>query len=188
MSARPDFSASELVRSAYAFAASAHEGPGRGGGTEIEHPLAVAEALLGAGFDDEVVAAALLHDVVEDTGGGLGEISERFGARVCDLVQTMTEDESIEPYAARKDEHRRRVLAGGRDPASIYLADKLARTGSYLARDERPDPDRLAHYRRTLELFGDSGLRLPFVDEVRRRIERLESTGGDEANGEVDGR
>src|SRR4028119_1370789 len=63
----PDFIAGrELVTRAYEVACRAHHGPEREGDTDIEHPTAVARLLDGAGFGDEIVAAALLHDVVED--------------------------------------------------------------------------------------------------------------------------
>jgi guanosine-3',5'-bis(diphosphate) 3'-pyrophosphohydrolase len=166
---------SELCRSAYRFASDAH---GSEGGTDFSHPNAVAELLGREGFPDEAIAAALLHDVVEDTGHGLDEIGERFGPEVCRLVDAMTEDARIEPYEARKDEHRRRVLAESPTAAAIYAADKLARVRGLHADSEPTDPRRLAHYRATLELFRAERPDLPFLDELEAELPELEGMGG----------
>jgi (p)ppGpp synthase/HD superfamily hydrolase len=92
----------------------------------IHHPVAVAELLAANGFDEETVVAALLHDVVEDSETSIEDVRDRFGPRVAELVAALTEDESIEPYERRKDEHRRHVEAAGGDALAIYAADKLS--------------------------------------------------------------
>ena len=122
--ARERFS-SPLLHGALAFAIEAHQSP-TAGETQVSHPVAVAGLLQDAGCAEEVVAAGLLHDVVEDTPFTLEEIKGRFGEPVSVLVAAMTEDEGIEAYGLRKEEHRRRVgLRSGRT-AAIYAADKLA--------------------------------------------------------------
>ena len=125
----PRFAArSGLVAEAYRLAADAHEGQRRkdDGTPYITHPVAVAELLHDAGFDDEVVAAALLHDVVEDTEMDRDEIAERFGDRVAELVGALSEDDGIQDYEDRKREHREQVAESGRDAIAIYIADKLS--------------------------------------------------------------
>lgn len=120
---------SALVEAAMELARAAHAGQRRKdyGTPYVSHPVSVAEVLAGAGIDDEeVLAAALLHDVVEDTELSSEEIAERFGERVADMVLALTDDESIRDYERRKAEHRARVEAAGPDAASIYVADKLA--------------------------------------------------------------
>jgi len=96
-----------------------------GGRPYIDHPVAVAELLAGKGFGEEVLAAALLHDVVEDSEIEPVEVRERFGAEVAKLVEALTEDETIEPYEERKEEHRQRVAEAGTEALAIYTADKL---------------------------------------------------------------
>ena len=120
---------SELIRDALDLADRAHAGQirnGSGGMAYIHHPVAVAELLAEHGYGEETVAAALLHDVVEDSETSVEEIAARFGPAVAGLVATMTDDESIEPYERRKDEHRGRVEAAGGDALAIYAADKLS--------------------------------------------------------------
>jgi GTP diphosphokinase / guanosine-3',5'-bis(diphosphate) 3'-diphosphatase len=169
----PDIaSRSPLIEGAYRMAHDAHHGPRSDGDTEIDHPLAVAELLSEIGCDDRVVAAALLHDVVEDTSADTAEIEERFGPEVARLVEAMTENDRIEPYEARKAEHRRRVTRD-RNVAAIYAADKLAG-----AREMREHPDevpdaRLHHYLATLALLGRTHPDLPFLGELHRELERI---------------
>jgi guanosine-3',5'-bis(diphosphate) 3'-pyrophosphohydrolase len=119
---------SGLVRDALEAARAAHAGQFRNGAKRIpyiDHPVAVAERLARHGFSDEVLAAALLHDVVEDSETEVDELRARFGDPVADLVATMTEDETIDDYEARKAEHRRRVAEAGVEAQAIYAADKL---------------------------------------------------------------
>jgi (p)ppGpp synthase/HD superfamily hydrolase len=91
----------------------------------FDHVLRVAAVLREAGFDDEVVAAALLHDTAEHTALELEDIRSRFGERIGALVEAMSDREEIEDWEQRKAEHRERVSAAGRDAVAIYAADKL---------------------------------------------------------------
>ena len=166
---------SNLLRGAYEFARGAHHGPRREGETNIDHPVAVAELLSRAGFGEQVVAAALLHDVVEDTATPTEEVRSRFGPAVGDLVREMTENEAIRDYRERKAEHRERVA---RDPrvAAIYTADKLANSrdkdGSKIASEQ------LEHYLQTLLTLDRGRPELPFLGPLRRELQRLVAERG----------
>ena len=84
----------ELVSEAIAFAVKAHDGMRRkkSEAPYILHPMEAA-VIVGTMTDDQnVIAAAALHDVVEDAGITLQEIKERFGKRVWELVSSETED------------------------------------------------------------------------------------------------
>lgn len=180
MAEPPEFVAGrDLISRAYAHALHAHHGPADREGTDIEHPTAVAALLDASGFGEEVVAAAFLHEVVEDTSEGLERIREEFGAEVCGLVEAMTEDEAIEPYEARKAEHRQRVLGAGAAPASIYAADKLARVRAYAESGEEVDEQRLDHYWDTLQLFAGRRPELPFLSELAAELPELEPADSD---------
>lgn len=120
---------SPLVGEAFELAQTAHAGQirnGSGGRPYIEHPLAVGEQLAAHGCSDPVLAAALLHDVVEESEIEVEQIRERFGDQVADLVAALTDAEEIESYTRRKQVHRGDVEAAGRDALAIYAADKLA--------------------------------------------------------------
>lgn len=127
---RPAFIAGPgLASEAYEFAARAHQGQDRkgDGSSYIRHPVEVARLLHREGVDDEVtMAAAFLHDVVEDSDTTLDEIRDGFGDEVTEIVEAMTEDKSIEPYKERKEHHREQVAEFGAGAVRIYAADKLA--------------------------------------------------------------
>jgi GTP diphosphokinase / guanosine-3',5'-bis(diphosphate) 3'-diphosphatase len=167
----PFITESELLVDAYELACWAHEGDASQGDTEIGHPLAVAELLDAEGFDNQVVAAALLHDVVEDTAVDLDSISERFGPGISELVAEMTEDESIESYPQRKAEHRERV-SRDRRAAAIYAADKLASARTLDAADA--PGEKLEHYRATLRKLREEHPDLPFLEELESELAAID--------------
>ncbi len=119
---------SDLVREALTTAQRAHAGQlrrGSDGRPYIDHPVAVADLLVRERQGDEVLAAALLHDVIEKSDTDLAAVRERFGEVVATLVEAMTEDESIPTYEDRKEEHRRRVADSEPAALAIFAADKL---------------------------------------------------------------
>jgi (p)ppGpp synthase/HD superfamily hydrolase len=123
---------SDLIRGALETASRAHSGQIRNascGRPYIDHPVAVAERLLELDCSEEVLAAALLHDVVEDTELTNEDVLRAGGERVAELVEALTDDPSIDPYELRKREHRRRVEESGVDALAIYGADKLVNVG-----------------------------------------------------------
>jgi (p)ppGpp synthase/HD superfamily hydrolase len=68
----------------------------------ILHPLEVAELLSSSGYDDDLVTAGVLHDLVENTDATIAEVRERFGDPVARLVAAATEDTTITAYGAPK--------------------------------------------------------------------------------------
>jgi (p)ppGpp synthase/HD superfamily hydrolase len=76
------------------YATIMHQGKVRkfGGRPYIFHPLEVAQILSTMTDDEEVITAGILHDIVEDTDGTLGEIEKRFGKRVADIVAADSEN------------------------------------------------------------------------------------------------
>ena len=123
-----------LLTEAVVFAARAHAGQARKG-TDVPyivHPMEAAAVCAGLTDDQEVLAAAVLHDVVEDAGVTVGEIEERFGGRVAAIVAGESEDkrESLPPaqtWKLRKledIEHLKR--AGDVGVRMVCLGDKLS--------------------------------------------------------------
>src|SRR3954462_1081604 len=64
----------------------------------ILHPLEVAELLSSSGYGDDVVTAAVLHDLVENTSATIDDVGDRFGDAVARLVAAVTEDPAIADY------------------------------------------------------------------------------------------
>jgi (p)ppGpp synthase/HD superfamily hydrolase len=166
----PDFvERSALLGRAYRFARAAHEGSRSRDDTTIDHPVAVAR-LVREHADDEIVAVALLHDVLEATTVSREELEEQFGARIAGLVAQLSEDAAVEDYAERKALLRAQVTDAGEDAALIFAADKLARLEVLDATQGSLEPARLAHYRETLALLSNAYPELPLIAELRHAL------------------
>jgi guanosine-3',5'-bis(diphosphate) 3'-pyrophosphohydrolase len=178
---------SPLVRAAYEKASAAHAGQirnGSGGLPYIEHPVAVAARLERHGYGDDVLAAALLHDVVEDSTTTVEELREEFGDRVAELVAALSDDASIEDYRERKDEHRSRVRRFDGDSFAIYGSDKLTNSSTLRLALEREGDSVRAEFRvpleMKLEVWEDDAVmlrreapELPFLDELDEALSLL---------------
>ncbi len=169
----PDQSA--VVRRAYFFAEQAHFGQVRRSGEEyVTHPLAVAGILADMHMDHQSLMAAMLHDVIEDTGIPKSAIREQFGPTVAELVDgvsklTQMEFDSMEERQA--ENFQKMALAMARDIRVILvkLADRLhnMRTLGVLQTDKAR---RIA--RETLEIYAPIAMRLG-MNSVRVEFEDL---------------
>ncbi|HUR85139.1 MAG TPA: HD domain-containing protein [Solirubrobacteraceae bacterium] len=167
--------ASGLEASALEYAEACHAGQRRDsdGAPFIEHPVEVARLLREAGCSQDVVAAGLLHDVVEDTVVTLDDVRARFGANVAALVAAVTDDPGLAGYRQRKRGLREQVREAGGDAALLFAADKISRARE-LADDDRPDrPQRLEHYRASLGMLEHVAPHHPLV---RRLADELAGT------------
>jgi guanosine-3',5'-bis(diphosphate) 3'-pyrophosphohydrolase len=178
---------SPLVRSALEQARSDHAGQvrnGSGGMPYVEHPMTVAARLDEQGYRDEVLAAALLHDVIEDSDATLDGLREKFGEEVAGLVGALTDDESIDSYRERKAEHRERVAAAAGEAMAIYGADKLTNVITLRAayedegdsiRGEFKVPVELKTeiWEADLALLREKAPELPFLDDLEAELSRF---------------
>ncbi|MDR1530499.1 MAG: bifunctional (p)ppGpp synthetase/guanosine-3',5'-bis(diphosphate) 3'-pyrophosphohydrolase [Burkholderiales bacterium] len=120
-----------LVERAFRFAEKAHEGQRRlSGDPYITHPLAVASTLAGWQLDAQALAAALLHDVLEDTGARKEKLNEEFGSVVAELVSAVSKLDKLEFSSykeAQAENFRKMLLAMARDVRVILikLADRF---------------------------------------------------------------
>jgi guanosine-3',5'-bis(diphosphate) 3'-pyrophosphohydrolase len=181
---------SPLVRAALAQAREDHAGQvrnGAGGMPYIEHPMRVAELLDEHGYREEVLAAALLHDVVEDSETDLDELREKFGDEVAGLVGALTDDQSIESYRERKAEHRERVAAADTEALAIYAADKLTNTSTLNAAYEDEGEAVREEFKVPLELkleiweldfalLREKAPELPFLDALEGALSALRAS------------
>lgn len=129
----------KLFNDALMFALKAHDGVSRKSSSIpfILHPMEVATIVSSIVEDQEIMAAALLHDTVEDAEVSLKEIEEKFGRRVCELVASETEDKLRdmlpEDSWQKRKEDSLLILKNTKDPAIkiLWLADKLANMRSF---------------------------------------------------------
>jgi GTP diphosphokinase / guanosine-3',5'-bis(diphosphate) 3'-diphosphatase len=175
----------KLVERAYKFAKQAHHGQKRRSGEPyITHPLAVAKTLLHLGMSDEMAAAALLHDVVEDTDTKHEEIESEFGVEVADLVKSLTAlrqvdfstysnpEEAEEAKNHAKNENLRQLFLSMSEDVRVViikLADRLhnMETIKSLSTEHQQRVSR-----ETLNIFAPLALRLG-MGEIKGRLEDL---------------
>ena len=142
---------------AFDFAVQSHDGMLRKGTNlpYLVHPAEVTAIAAAMTDDEDVLCAAVLHDVMEDCGVTFEAIEFRFGARVAQLVESETQPHGGDPHAtwdARKTAAVARIAAGSRETKIIALSDKLSNM-----RAIRRDYDR--HGDRLFERFHQHDMR-----------------------------
>ncbi len=172
----------EVIERACAFADSAHRGQTRASGEPyVQHALAVAHILAELGLDPETLVAAILHDVVEDTGITLDDLKREFGPRIAVLVDGVTKMKVIQVFRgdtssahreqAQAESLRKMLLAMAEDVrvVLIKLADRLhnMRTLAALPADKQ---QRIA--RETMDIYAPLANRLG-IWQVKWELEDL---------------
>jgi (p)ppGpp synthase/HD superfamily hydrolase len=152
------------VTKAACFAAEAHVGQTRKGGAKapyVNHLAEVAASVAEAteGRDADLVAAAWLHDVVEDCGTAPDDLALRFGAAVADLVLEVTDDMDL-PKEKRRQRQVETVATKSRRARLLKLADKVSNVTAVV--DSPPadwSRDELKDYLRWAAKVVDAGCR-----------------------------
>jgi (p)ppGpp synthase/HD superfamily hydrolase len=181
-----------MIDRAIELAAEAHQGQVRKG-TDIpyiSHPYAVGMMLAASGCDEEVVAAGILHDTVEDTHVTLEQLREQFGERVASIVEGCSEPDKWQGWEERKQHTLAYLPTAPREIRLVSLADKLHNARSILAdvhasgegawsRFKRGRAQQEWYYRGLVEALcvprrGEEPL--PFCDEFRRVVDELFGT------------
>lgn len=139
----------DVLNNAITFAAQAHNGSYRKG-TKIPyilHPMEAAAIVGGMTEDTEIIAAAVLHDTVEDTSATIDQIRDLFGERVAELVAAESEDKrkdrpAGDTWMERKKEALDRMASHSIDAKMVALGDKLSNMRA-IARDCRSIGDKV---------------------------------------------
>ena len=165
----------DLIRRAFEFAAQAHSGQTRRSGEAfIHHPWGVAQVCAQLHLDEQTIASALLHDVVEDTEVALDEVRAEFGADIAQLVEGVTKLTRIQ-FSSREqaeaENYRKMIVAMAKDVRVILikLADRLhnMRTIEYLGRQKQ-----VQKAKETLEVYAPLAHRLG-IQSVKWELEDL---------------
>jgi HD domain len=144
----------------------------------IDHPIEVGWLLCWDGQSEEVIAAGLLHDVLEKTATTDAELARRFGTRVVGLVESVSDDPSITDYESRKRELRHRVAQAGPDTRAVFAADKIAKVRelALLPAERLREPTvraKLRHYRASLRMLYRAAGELGLVDLLNAELQRV---------------
>ena len=164
-----------LIRRAYEICVTAHKGQFRKSSEEYYiHPLNVAKIIVTLGMDSESIAAALLHDVVEDTEISSEEIKRDFGEEVALLVDGVTKIGRIQ-YVSREQAQaeslRKMLIAMGKDIRVIVikLADRLHNMRTL---DSLPEAKQLEKSLETIEVYAPIAHRLG-IHAIKEELEDL---------------
>lgn len=145
---------SSLIREVSAAATRWHASQRRSDGSAfIEHPRHVARLLQQAGCSEALVAAGLLHDILEATAVTVQQLEARFGSTVAQYVAAVSDDRRIVSFRLRKRALRAQVEAAGGDVALLFAADKLAKMHE-LTRMAARDPQRFGAQSRDGDLLA----------------------------------
>jgi len=153
----------ELIEHAYHFADWAHSGQTRlSGEPYITHPWNVALIVADMGLDDPSIAAALLHDVVEDTEVEMATIVQEFGEEVARLVEGVTKLRRLQFHTFRQEqvENLRKVLVAMAQDVRVILIKLADRLHNLRTLDSLPEEKRKATALETLQIYAPIAHRL----------------------------
>ena len=164
------------------FAKLAHDGQLRKGGTPyIEHPMRVMFTLSAYTMDEDLLCAAVLHDVVEDTKYDFTDINMRFGERVANLVKELTNVEDkkesrAKRIAARNDKYFH--MSG--DAQVIKMCDRIDNLRTLSSLDPKFAKMYLQESKDMVEYMraGSEGLAVDVVDDLESEIYLAERMHG----------
>lgn len=179
----------ELYERALTIAEKAHKDQVRkhDGSPYIVHPRAVAEILQIHGFSEAVVAAGLVHDVLEDSEVTEAELRAELGDAVVDIVTAVSEDKQLQ-WEERKQQYVEEVVASGEAVWAVSVADKIHNAKDLTAHYQVVGPALWQQFNRGKEkkLWFERLLlselkkvwRHPLLDEYERLVEEMEGLEG----------
>jgi len=182
---------SETYEEALRFATVAHRQQTRKGSglPYIIHPIHVSVILLRHGFSTETAVAGLLHDVVEDQGYDLTEITRRFGPQVARMVDALSERKCDargrkRPWKVRKDEALEQIEDASQEAVAVKMADALHNAESFVEDLQREGSKIWCHFNQGpahqldyyCKIVDVGSARLgshPLVEELSEAVQRM---------------
>jgi guanosine-3',5'-bis(diphosphate) 3'-pyrophosphohydrolase len=170
-----DPSGQQMVRKAFERAAAAHSGQHRLSGEDyVNHPLEVAAILADLELDAATIAAALLHDTVEDTNLTAEEVQREFGPEVARLVEGVTK---LGRIALRNDQQQqaeniRKMMVAMAEDLRVVLIKLADRLHNMRTLDPLPEPKRRKISRETLDIYAPLAHRLG-IGQIKWELEDL---------------
>ncbi|MBI2007121.1 MAG: bifunctional (p)ppGpp synthetase/guanosine-3',5'-bis(diphosphate) 3'-pyrophosphohydrolase [Candidatus Blackburnbacteria bacterium] len=187
-SIRADLESYSLVSRAIIVADEAHKGQLRksDGSPYIHHPIQVGLILARHNYPAHVVAAGILHDVIEDTGVSEEELRVKFGGEIADLVMDVTEPSKKLPWKERKRAYLERLRLAPIDAVGISIADRIHNKASFLQTYKEQGESLFLRFnadfrtslendRQVLEIYKDRlGENHPLMKELEKYMKELE--------------
>ena len=164
-----------VVAQAYDFGAAAHSGQKRMTGEPyITHPVAVAQILADMHLDAQAIAAAILHDVVEDTSSTIGSIEDTFGPEIAALVDGVSKLDQIQfnSRAEAQAESFRKMLLAMVDDIRVILVKLADRLHNMRTMDAMPRDKQARIARETLDIYAPIANRLG-INHIKTALEDL---------------
>ena len=150
----------------------------------VSHPFMVALKLVKYDFSDEIIAAGLVHDVLEDTNFGEENLRTALGDSVFEIVKGVTNDDSL-PWEEKKVTYIESVRNGSEGVKAVATADKVHNMESLLLAFDEQGPKVWEHFNAGMEKkiwFEESMLKMlqetwqhPLVDEYAKLLEECKS-------------
>jgi (p)ppGpp synthase/HD superfamily hydrolase len=175
----------KLVEKALQVAAVAHDGQYRKNSKipYISHPMAVGMILQKAGYRDEIIAAGILHDTVEDTDLSLANIEREFGEEIAEIVEGCSEPDKSLSWEERKEHTIAYLKTASEEIRIVVSADKLHNVRSILHdvehdgesvwdRFKRGRDQQEWYYRNVIESLGHLS-KFQLLEELKLEVERL---------------
>src|SRR6516164_6981537 len=165
----------ELLNRAYVYAMRAHGEQKRASGDPyISHPLEVAAILTDLKLDDATIAAALLHDTIEDTDATRAEIDRVFGHEIGHLVEGLTKLKRLELVSkeAKQAENLRKLLLAVADDVRVLLIKLADRLHNMRTLGHQPPEARRRTADETLEIYAPLAGRMG-MQQMREELEEL---------------
>lgn len=175
----------DIVEKALVLAAQAHDGQYRKGTKipYITHPVAVGIILMRAGYSDELIAAGILHDTVEDTEITLEDIEREFGPKIAGIVAGCSEPDKSLSWEERKEHTIEYLKTAPSEIRVVACADKLHNIRSILSdykqqgdevwtRFKRGKEQQKWYYQNIIDSLGKDS-RFSLLDELTKEVNLL---------------
>ncbi|MDQ8726192.1 bifunctional (p)ppGpp synthetase/guanosine-3',5'-bis(diphosphate) 3'-pyrophosphohydrolase [Bradyrhizobium sp. LHD-71] len=165
----------DLLNRAYVYAMRAHGEQTRASGDPyFSHPLEVAAILTNLKLDDATIAAALLHDTIEDTEATRGEIDQLFGPEIGHLVEGLTKLKKLDLVTreAKQAENLRKLLLAIADDVRVLLVKLADRLHNMRTLEFVPQASRQRIAEETLDIYAPLAGRMG-MQEMREELEDL---------------
>jgi (p)ppGpp synthase/HD superfamily hydrolase len=175
----------DVVEKALQLAGQAHDGQYRKGTKipYITHPVAVGIILMKAGYHEDLIAAGILHDTVEDTIITLGDIEKEFGSKIASIVDGCSEPDKSLTWEERKEHTIEYLKTAPSDIRVVACADKLHNVRSILSdykqhgdeiwtRFKRGKEQQEWYYRNIIESLGAASS-FSLLEELKKEVNEL---------------